>query len=43
MGGSIWALYESQPSVVLGFHGCDAALGGKILNGKNQSPRAFPP
>ncbi|MFZ2958613.1 MAG: hypothetical protein WA705_17125 [Candidatus Ozemobacteraceae bacterium] len=27
-----WALYESNPSFVLGFHGCDKEVGEKILS-----------
>lgn len=28
-----WTLYESNPSFVLGFHGCDREVGEKILSG----------
>ncbi len=28
-----WALYETQPSFVLGFHGCDESVGERILSG----------
>lgn len=37
---SEWANYELQPSFVLGFHGCDAAVGEAILRGDtaNLSP-----
>jgi hypothetical protein len=30
-----WALYDTQPAFVLGFHGCDRSLGEQILSGKN--------
>lgn len=29
-----WSAYEYQPSFVLGFHGCDADVGEKILRGE---------
>jgi len=29
-----WSAYEYQPSFVLGFHGCDKAVGEAILKGK---------
>ncbi len=29
-----WSLYKTQPSFVLGFHGCDESLAEKILRGK---------
>jgi len=29
-----WSAYEYQPSFVLGFHGCDKAVGENILHGK---------
>ncbi len=28
-----WPAYEFQPSFILGFHGCDASVGEKILSG----------
>ncbi|WP_194725084.1 hypothetical protein [Noviherbaspirillum malthae] len=31
MTGSEWALYEYQPSFILGFHGCDEETGEAIL------------
>lgn len=34
MSSSAWSLYEYQPSFVLGFHGCDEAVGEKILRGE---------
>lgn len=30
------ALYEYQPSFILGFHGCDEAVGKKILSGQER-------
>lgn len=32
--GSGWDLYHFPPSVILGFHGCDASVGEAILSGK---------
>lgn len=29
-----WSLYDTQPSFVLGFHGCDSEIGEAILSGK---------
>ena len=31
-----WSLYETQPSFVLGFHGCDKSIAEKNLRGKSQ-------
>lgn len=31
---SRWQLYEYQPAFVIGFHGCDKAIGEAILNGE---------
>jgi hypothetical protein len=35
-----WSVYEYQPSFVLGFHGCDEAVGEKILRG--EEPHLLP-
>jgi hypothetical protein len=31
---SRWELYQFPPSLVLGFHGCDRAVGEAILRGE---------
>jgi len=31
-----WSTYEYQPSFVLGFHGCDKAVGEALLSGKTK-------
>ncbi|MEB0029409.1 hypothetical protein QN372_01475 [Undibacterium sp. RTI2.1] len=30
-----WALYDTQPAFVLGFHGCDQSVGERILAGED--------
>jgi len=32
----MWELYKKQPGFVLGFHGCDAAVGEAVLAGKTR-------
>jgi hypothetical protein len=34
-----WSGYEYQPSFILGFHGCDASVGEKILRGEERHLR----
>lgn len=36
----MWDLYKVQPSFVLGFHGCDAAVAEKVLAGKDHITRS---
>jgi hypothetical protein len=39
MSSKSWARYESYPSFILGFHGCDRKVGEAILSGKEKNLR----